>query len=46
MNRLLQLLKNPPGPPEPDADGIVRAPSEAPPERFARALVRIADPGD
>lgn len=46
MNRLLELLKNPPGPPEPDADGIVRAPSEAPPERFTRALVRIADPGE
>jgi uncharacterized protein (UPF0548 family) len=45
MTRLERLLKDPPETPEPDADGIVRAPSGAGPGRFEGFVVRFAHPG-
>jgi len=43
--RLLAQLKNPPEPPKPGADGIVRAPSGAGPGRFEGLALRVRDPG-
>jgi uncharacterized protein (UPF0548 family) len=45
MTRLLKLLTDPPKPPQPNADGIVRAPSGAGPGRFEGFVVRFAHPG-
>ena len=45
MTRLRRLLDDPPPTPEPDADGIVRAPSGAGPGRFEGFVVRFAHPG-
>jgi hypothetical protein len=45
MTRLEHLLKDPPETPEPDTDGIVRAPSGAGPGRFEGFVVRFAHPG-
>jgi uncharacterized protein (UPF0548 family) len=45
MTRLQSLLDDPPTPPEPDADGIVRAPSGTGPGRFEWFVVRFAHPG-
>ncbi|MGQ0574359.1 MAG: DUF1990 family protein [Pseudonocardia sp.] len=45
LRRLTTLLADPPGPPEPDADGVVRAPSSARPGRFEALTLRFADPG-
>jgi uncharacterized protein (UPF0548 family) len=45
MTRLKRLLDDPPEPPKPDADGIVRAPSGAGPGRFEGFVIRFAHPG-
>ena len=45
MTRLQHLLDDPPKAPEPDADGIVRAPSGAGPGRFEGFVIRFAHPG-
>jgi len=43
--RLHRLMQNPPGPPAPGTDGIVRAPSGVEPGRFESWTVRFAHPG-
>jgi hypothetical protein len=45
MTRLQQLLNDPPTTPDPDADGIVRAPTGAGPGRFEGLVIRFAHPG-
>ena len=45
MTRLKRLLDDPPTPPEPSPDGIVRAPTGAGPGRFEGFVVRFAHPG-
>jgi uncharacterized protein (UPF0548 family) len=45
MTRLQRLLDDPPDTPEPDDDGIVRAPSGAGPGRFEGLVIRFAHPG-
>jgi uncharacterized protein (UPF0548 family) len=45
MTRLRSLLADPPAPPQPDADGIVRAPTGTGPGRFEGFVVRFAHPG-
>jgi uncharacterized protein (UPF0548 family) len=45
MTRLQHLLADPPRKPEPDDDGIVRAPSGAGPGRFEGFVIRFAHPG-
>jgi uncharacterized protein (UPF0548 family) len=45
LQRLRTLLQDPPAPPAPDADGIVRSPTGTEPGRFEGWTVRIADAG-
>lgn len=45
LDRLATQVHRPPGPPPPDADGVVRAPSGAGPGRFEGLVVRFAHPG-
>ena len=45
MTRLQHLLDDPPKPPDPDADGIVRAPTGTGPGRFEGFVIRFAHPG-
>jgi hypothetical protein len=45
LARLLRLLADPPPPPQPGADGLVRAPSGVEPGRFERFTLRCPHPG-
>lgn len=45
LERLQVQVLDPPDPPEPDADGVVRAPSGAGPGRFEGAVLRLAHSG-
>jgi uncharacterized protein (UPF0548 family) len=45
MARLLRLLADPPAPPQPGSDGIVRAPSGLEPGRFEAFTLRFPHPG-